>query len=298
MTLEDRIRTSVDARVSELRASVEHEVRALADDLVRVATADRDEALLAARQAALAESRAEIDRTVEEAESRARVHLDEVVARVRDAESEKLTRLLESVRALDRASSLGEVLDALGDASALEAARAAVLVVRQERLLGWKLSGFGVRDSQPKSTELGLNESGVIRVAVGMARPTLTRDGDTNIDSPSFAELGVDHLGYAVPVIVGGRAVAVVYADTGGRDPQGHTVSRRWWEVIELLARHAARCLEALTVQKVATAASPRFWGTAAQTVTRGAAAAPQTNVASRASISATGPDAAAGVRA
>ena len=73
-----------------------------------------------------------------------------------------LGRLLAGIRALDGATSLSETLDALALAAAREASRAAVLVVRSERLQGWKLTGFADRDSQPKAIDLGLNEGGVI----------------------------------------------------------------------------------------------------------------------------------------
>jgi hypothetical protein len=82
-------------------------------------------------------------------------------AREREVEMAGVTRLLESIRGLDGASSLSEVLDALALASAREAARAAVVVLRGERIHGWKMSGLG-RDMQPKSIDLALAGSGVI----------------------------------------------------------------------------------------------------------------------------------------
>jgi hypothetical protein len=85
-----------------------------------------------------------------------------------------------------------------------------------------------------------------------------TRESDET-QAPAFAELPENRMGLAVPVIVGGRVVAIVYADSG-RDGDEHTVPSGFPEVIEVLARHAARCLEALTVQKAATAVSPRLW--------------------------------------
>jgi hypothetical protein len=67
-------------------------------------------------------------------------------------------------------------------------------------------------------------------------------------------------MGLAVPVVVGGRGVAVVYADAGLAPDADHHAPGAWPETIEVLARHAARCLEALTVQKAVSAATPRFW--------------------------------------
>lgn len=199
-----------------------------------------------------------------DAEAKAAEALKESVAaagaREREAELAAVTRLVESIRGLDGAASLSEVLDALGQASGREASRAALFVLRNERLLGWKLSGFGQRDSQPKTIDLGLTEAGVIGLAVGAARPVTTRDSQTAAEGPGFTHLPADRMGFAVPVIVGGRVVAVVYADSVTQDGREHAVPSGWPEVIEVLARHAARCLEALTAQRATSTPSPRFW--------------------------------------
>jgi hypothetical protein len=173
-------------------------------------------------------------------------------ARVKEREIERagVTRLLESVRGLDGATTLTEVLDALAVAAAREAARAAVLVLRAERMTGWKMAGFGPRDAQPKSIDMPLAESGVIGLAVGAARAVTTRDSQTAAIGPGFETLPADRTGLAVPVIVGGRVVAVVYADTVTLDGHERPVSSSWPELIEVLARHAGRCLEALTAQR------------------------------------------------
>lgn len=143
-------------------------------------------------------------------------------ARVKERESEMagVSRLLESVRGLDGATSLSEVLDALALAAAREAARAAVVVLRAERIQGWRMSGFGPRDAQPKSIDLALADSGVIGLAIGAARAVTTRDSQTASIGPGFETLPADRMGLAVPVIVGGRVVAVVYADAVSID--GH----------------------------------------------------------------------------
>ena len=78
--------------------------------------------------------------------------------------------------------------------------------------------------------------------------------------APAFAELGADAVGTAAPVVVGGRAVAVLYADNRGASAHGQPLRHDWSDVIEILARHAARCLEALTVQRTTAAPPPRFW--------------------------------------
>ena len=254
---EARVRATIDDQVARAR---EEERTQVTLEIRQQVEAEFDqklaEALAAAEtrmQVALADAEATSTQVLNDTVSEARV-------REREAEMAELTRMLESVRGLDGATSLSEVLDALGHAAGREASRAAVLVLRNERLLGWKLSGFGPRDAQPKGIDLGLNDSGVIGVAVNTARPVTTRDGAAAAEGPGFVHLPPERMGFAVPVIVGGRVVAVVYADSVASDGHNHTVPSGWPEVVEILARHAARCLEALTVQKAANAPSPRFW--------------------------------------
>jgi hypothetical protein len=288
MALEDRIRSSAEDTlhrlVSDMLVHAQDEAEAqvalarekLRDELnaafERVKAEEVDEAIRQARtqvdaeadrriQEALAAADTRMKAALADAEARAAVQVREQVAaaRVREREIELagVTRLLESVRGLDGASSLSEVLDALALGSAREAARAAVVVLRGDRIQGWKLSGFGSRDNQPKSIDLLLSDSGVIGLAAGAARAVTTRDSQT--DGPGFERLPADRMGLAVPVVVAGRVVAIVYADSVTMDGHERTVPSGWPELIEVLARHAGRCLEALTAQKAAPPA-PRFW--------------------------------------
>lgn len=310
MSLEDRIRSSVDQALSTLvrevldHAAEEREAAtrstreaAFADaeqaTQVRVADAETrvratmDEAIAAARaddrDVAAREIRRQVEDEVEQkmhdalaaAETRMKLALADsdaraaealkssvAAARVREREVEMagVTRLLESIRGLDGATSLSEVLDALAFAAAREAARAAVVVLRGDRIQGWKVSGFGPRDAQPKSIDLPLADAGVIGMAVGAARVVTTRDGQSAAAGPGFEQLPADRMGLAVPVIVGGRVVSVLYADGVTMDGNERPVPSGWPEVIEVLARHAGRCLEALTTQKTA---APRIQGAA-----------------------------------
>jgi hypothetical protein len=243
----------------EIRRQVEAEVgQKLADGLAAAETR---------MKLALADSEARGASALKEAVAAAR-------ARERETEMAGVTRLLESIRGLDGATSLSEVLDAVALASAREAARAAVVVLRADRIQGWKISGFGPRDTQPKSIDLTLAESGVIGLAVGAARAVTTRDGQSAAAGPGFEKLPADRMGLAVPVIVGGRVVAVIYADGVALDGHERPVPSGWPEVIEVLARHAGRCLEALTTQRAGTPA-PRIQPPAAAAGTSGPAPAP-----------------------
>jgi len=296
MALEDRIRTSVDQtlqslvtdllsihtdettrqvgeatehlRAAEERARFELEQRlsdaltsrdAAIDEAVRAAVSAERQRLLAdadQQARALADER---DAAVAAAEARAMVaataSIDAARATERESETSGLARLVESIRGLDGATSLSEVLDALARAAGRETSRAAVVVVKGEHIVGWRLSGFGARDAQPKAIDLPLAESGVIGLAASSSRAATTRGGDS--DGPGFEPLPADRMGMAMPVLVGGRVVAVVYADDVTESPE-LAVAGPWPEAIEVLARHAGRCLEALAAQKVAAAVPAR----------------------------------------
>ena len=247
-------------------ADAEARVRATLDDKIAQARAeDREAAAGEIRRQLEAEVEAKMRDAIEAAEQRMRVALADgearavedlkasvAAARVKEREIEMagVTRLLESIRGLDGATTLSEVLDALALASAREAARAALVVLRNERIQGWRLSGFGSRDAQPKSIDLTVAEAGVIGTAITTARTVTTRDNQTAAAGPGFETLPSDRMGLAVPVVVGGRVVAVVYADAVAMDGHQRHVPSSWPELIEILARHAGRCLEALTTQK------------------------------------------------
>jgi hypothetical protein len=256
MALDDRIRPSVDTAIEALTSRVSAELHALAEQVIAAATDERESALRTAREAVAAAAAANVRRQVEDAEARGR-------ARERDIEMTALTRLLEGVRSLDGAATLTDVLDALARAAGLEAPRAAVLVMRHDRLLGWKLTGFGANDTQPKAIDLGLTDNSIASQAVRTVRPVTTRE--SGVQGLAFAHLPAERVGVVVPVLVGGRAVAIVYADNGASDEEGRHTPTAWLEAIEILARHASRCLEALTVQKTTSAAAPRFWVPAAR---------------------------------
>jgi vacuolar-type H+-ATPase subunit E/Vma4 len=262
MAFDDRIRSSIETALADLRARLDEDVRAIVERVVAIALEDREQAVELARRSALDQAQADTRNEVQAAEARLQSRIDGAVAearvREREAEMAGITRLLESVRGLDVASSLSEVLDALGQAAAREASRAAVFVLRNERVQAWKLAGFGAHDAQPKAIDVGLNDSGVIGLAAGASRPVTTRESQGVLPGSGFADLPADRMGLAVPVTVGGRVVAVVYADSVEIEGKAHSVPSGWPEVIEVLARHAGRCLEALTVQK--TGAPSRFW--------------------------------------
>ena len=133
---------------------------------------------------------------------------------------EILGRVLDGVRRLDQATRLTDVLDTLADLAGNEAPRAAVLTVQAGDVCSVVSGPNGVpRDAEPAFTTL---------------------------------PLGVHAL--SVPVLVGGQVMAVVYGDDAERRP-----AAGWRESLEVLARHAGHCLEALTAARAAQLALQDF---------------------------------------
>lgn len=250
---EARVRAELDQKIEQARA----EDRAVAErDIRQKLEAEVEKRLLDAAAAAEQRLRTAVAATDTKAAEELKAAVSAARIKEREIEMAGVSRLLESIRGLDGATSLSEVLDALALAAAREAARAAVVVLRNDRIQGWRLSGFGSRDSQPKSIDLTLAESGVIGQAISVSRAVATGDSQST-SGPGFETLPADHTGLAVPVIVSGRAVAVVYADSVTLEGQNRQVPSSWPELIEILARHAGRCLEALASQKAAPRANP-----------------------------------------
>jgi F0F1-type ATP synthase membrane subunit b/b' len=248
------MRRDFEAQVEEARKRGRAELDALRtemDTARRAAEAEAEEVVI--NQLATAQARSE--RRANEAAERTRTDAHQ-------AELAHAARLVDAVRTLDDARALGEVLDALAECAGREVERAAVLVVKGERLRGWRLTGFP--DAGPaKNIEMDLDAAGipgaVVRTGVSVSRPTVApghEHGTRQPALPPFAQTAGARHGIALPIVVGGQVVAVLYADAPRTDTPSS--SSRWPAVLEILARHAGRALEAMTVQQAAGFSLPR----------------------------------------
>jgi hypothetical protein len=128
-------------------------------------------------------------------------------------------RLLDAVRAIDAAHTLSDILDALVRSAAGEADRAAILLVRDGGYTGWRSIGFDPAFDRGQSAEL-----------------------------PPGASV--------MPIAIGGQAVAVLYAGTQHPELKTENADESAPNpALEILVRHAARCLESVTAFKAARAA-------------------------------------------
>lgn len=253
-----RSQEAVVAAHAEAARRLDEAVAAAGADLVQRV----EEAASAARAEAISSARAETDQRIAAAVAAARQETDETARQTatqalvesqvaaRQSELAQIDRVVEAVRRFDQARSLTEVLDALGDVTSREAPRVALFLVRGSRLAGWRATGFGPA-VDPRTIEVGSDESSLLWRAIASGQSLSTTDAalGERLTTP-FGELGHDSAGLAVPVRVGGETVAVVYADNAADGPR--VVPSAWPEVVEVMARHAARCLEVLTMSRAA----------------------------------------------
>ena len=165
---------------------------------------------------------------------------------------ETVTRLLDGVRRLDLAVRLTDALDALAELVGNEAARAAVLTVQDDRVHGWRFVGFGpaLDDDPAHRVEMEYGEAGIVGRAIvtgDVCSVVSGPDGVPGNGEPAFTTLPAGVHALAVPVRVGGQVMAVVYGDDAERRP-----AVGWRDSLEVLARHAGHCLEALTAARAA----------------------------------------------
>jgi hypothetical protein len=227
---------------AERAAAAERQAAALAD-AARTAEASRAEALEALR----AELERERTAALEDVEARAERDLASAVvawrATERQSEMAALSAIADGVRALDDASTLSETLDALVEAVAAHAPRAALVVARDGQLRGWRWRGF---EGDAAECTIAADAPGPVALAF-RSNVSQTITSGASGDGP-LSPIEPGRAAVAVPLDVDGRPVAVLYADDGA---QPRTVPSAWPEIVEVLVRHASRCLEAKTARRL-----------------------------------------------
>jgi len=237
MGLEDQLKRVLDAALAELTSAAAAE-----RDAARKEGFDRGRTL--GWEDGLEQGRFDGRHAAEE-ESRAAVDAAVAATRAEAGSAQAATaRLIDAVRALDRARTLAETLETLAGCAGREAARVGVLLVRGNRLEAFRLIGFEITER-----EFPLEDASVIAQAIRSRAAATTEAGGASAP-PGFASLDSTHACFAVPVVLASQVVAVLYADQQGSSQA--TSTRSWPEALELLTRHAARCIEALTAMKAA----------------------------------------------
>jgi hypothetical protein len=122
----------------------------------------------------------------------------------------------------------------------------ALFIVNGRELQGWRAAGFA--SGAPETLRLPNDRDGLL----GMAASTVSVVSTSQQSAPAFATLASDRAGLAVPVTVGGQAVAVLYADDG---VSGESVAPASWpEAMQVLGAHASACLSHITALRTTQA--------------------------------------------
>jgi len=237
------------AETESIRAHAKHEIAKAHAEIEKTrkgAASEAEEVLIARLTAAHAVSEKKIAESIE------RAHTDS-----HQQELSRAARLNDAIRNLDEARGLSEVLERLVQCAGHEVDRAAVLLVKGDRLAGWRLAGFPPGEPSAKSIDLTADEAGlagaVLKSGIAASRPSDAADGP---GLPPFAGNAGERHAMALPVRVGGEVVAVLYADAPRIDELSSDA--RWPAILEVLVRHASRVLEAMTVQQAAGLSLPR----------------------------------------
>ncbi len=86
--------------------------------------------------------------------------LERAQAESRQSEATRAARLVDAIRSLDDATGLSDVLERLVECAGGEADRAAVLLVKGDRLIGWRLTGFEP-GSPTQAVDISVEDAGV-----------------------------------------------------------------------------------------------------------------------------------------
>jgi hypothetical protein len=164
------------------------------------------------------------------------------------------TRLASAFRTLDEATSLGDILEHLAESACQEAGRTAVFLVNGQKLRAWRALGFDATDEPIVGTDFEPDEAGVVGQAARLGMGQQHRNGDETA-LPSFAAANGARDAVALPVQVGGSVIAVLYADAARADSPEEP---QWLDLIDAMAKHAGRVLEAMTVRQAAALWTPR----------------------------------------
>ncbi len=255
----DLVRQQFEAEAAADRQRAQAEMEALRQQLAVEALAERHGAqaeIAAVRRQVAAEATAERQRAEAERDVlRQRVETEITAARQAAAANPTTVatpaqgaglppaafdRALAAMREIDGARTLSQALDSLLSHAGAVAGRAAVFLINGDRLKAWKASGLPDVDVQ--TVESSISGRDLLARAIQSGQAT---SSSAAVPAPPFARLPADRTGLAVPLMIAGRAVAVLYADSGASLPPAGSEP-----IIEALARHTAAVVALRTAMR------------------------------------------------
>jgi hypothetical protein len=151
--------------------------------------------------------------------------------------------LVSAMRDLDDSRTLTQALDALVTHAGSLAGRAALFLISGDRLSAWKAAAMPADHIRDVDTPIAGPDLLARAVRTGHGLRTAS-----DLPTPAFARASVDRDALAVPVMIGGRAVAVLYVDPGS--DASDAASPAAFEMVDTLARHASSVLALRTAMR------------------------------------------------
>jgi hypothetical protein len=239
LSAKDNVSANLDEAVEARERAVRTEMAAAVQELKSLV----DEA-----QQELARVREEL--TVETAD---RARLEEQVAQARQQpapaqSSEPLDRLLTVFHELATGDTIPDVLVHLARGLSADFRRIALFNVKGKRLEGVYQSGFDFASDISKLA-LPLTPDTLLTAAIESGDVESRDAGEDRPAAPAPFDSG-NGCAIALPVIVGGQALAVVYADDGDHPASDAAALQDRVKIAEILQRHAAPRVAALAAEQ------------------------------------------------
>jgi hypothetical protein len=155
--------------------------------------------------------------------------------------------LLQALQAIDQTTSLSDALAAVVRGAAAESPRVALLIVNGAVMQEWPVDGVPPLGAGQFSSD---GDDAGFLADVLRTRDVVATDGTNGSVAPAFAGLPPGRQAIAVPFVLGGQPVAVLYADEG----QDGRASSSWRASVQILGRHASAFLGYLTLMRTAEA--------------------------------------------
>lgn len=250
---------------------LENSLRTEIDNYLRTAVADLQSEIIAIQDKVSAElerSRSNIEQVLQEANSRdgvtkidddfarlvaehlqiAREDSANAINKVHEEEAAQnadgFVAMRDAVNDIGNQISQAEILKTLVKHAASFASRGALFIIKSEHLVGWRIFGNEKAESEEAIREvfMSLSSDTLLGAAVKHAETQIGSFGNHSEDSQFLTKLefGEPNKMTAVPLIVRGRGVAVLYADAGTNNGKVQT------EALESLVRVASLTVELL----------------------------------------------------
>lgn len=253
----EEVRQEMEQRAGDAAARLREEVEEAAAQALARAKDEHHAVLTRERQRLAAELASERERWAGELEAerqKAQSSIKESTTAIRAEERQArvaaVEQVMTAVRTVSDARSLSDTLNALAGAAGQLAPRVALFILNERagvrELQGWRSSGFA--DPSPAMLRLPADDGGLLATAAASRSPIST----STVSAPEFAALAADRAALAVPLTVGGKTVAVLYADDGASGEAEAPSS--WPEAIQILGAHASVCLSHITAVRTTQA--------------------------------------------